>query len=162
VLADDPALTARGAYRERPLLRVVFDRRLRTPPTARVLSTPEAGPVIIVGGADRGIPDDRRRALEARRPEVVAAGDGTVRAAISLLGERRVGSVLLEGGAAMHAAAWDEDLVDFVRLYVAPVTLGGGVAFLDGRGFSSTALHARRVEEIGPDVVIEGYVHGPH
>src|SRR5262249_2775877 len=48
VLADDPSLTARGAYRERPLTRVIFDRRLRTPPSARVLSTLDAGPVIIV------------------------------------------------------------------------------------------------------------------
>src|SRR5437899_3200459 len=29
ILADDPLLTARGVYRERPLVRVVFDRRLR-------------------------------------------------------------------------------------------------------------------------------------
>jgi diaminohydroxyphosphoribosylaminopyrimidine deaminase/5-amino-6-(5-phosphoribosylamino)uracil reductase len=32
VLVDDPLLTARDVYRERPLARVVFDRRLRTPP----------------------------------------------------------------------------------------------------------------------------------
>ena len=29
MLVDDPLLTARGAYRERPLTRVIFDRRLR-------------------------------------------------------------------------------------------------------------------------------------
>ena len=29
---------------------------------------------------------------------------------------RQVGSLLLEGGAALHRAAWDERLVDFVRL----------------------------------------------
>ena len=48
LLVDDPLLTARGVYRERPLTRVVFDRRLRTPPTARLFSTLDAGPVIIV------------------------------------------------------------------------------------------------------------------
>ncbi|HEY2905220.1 MAG TPA: bifunctional diaminohydroxyphosphoribosylaminopyrimidine deaminase/5-amino-6-(5-phosphoribosylamino)uracil reductase RibD, partial [Vicinamibacterales bacterium] len=48
ILADDPLLTARGAFRERALTRVIFDRRLRTPPSARVLSTADAGPVIIV------------------------------------------------------------------------------------------------------------------
>ena len=38
VLVDDPLLTAREVYRERPLARVVFDRRLRTPAVgARVL-----------------------------------------------------------------------------------------------------------------------------
>ena len=34
LLATIPLLTARGAYRRRPLTRVVFDRRLRTPPSA--------------------------------------------------------------------------------------------------------------------------------
>ena len=42
ILADDPLLTARGAYRVRPLVRVIFDRCLRTPPDARVLSTRDA------------------------------------------------------------------------------------------------------------------------
>lgn len=47
VLADDPLLTPRGAYRDRPLTRVIFDWRGRIPPTARVFSTLEAGPVIM-------------------------------------------------------------------------------------------------------------------
>ena len=32
VLVDDPLLTVRDVYRERPLVRAVFDRRLRMPP----------------------------------------------------------------------------------------------------------------------------------
>ena len=52
VLVDDPHLTAREVYRERPLVRVVFDRRLRTPARARLLSTLSAGPVIILTAAD--------------------------------------------------------------------------------------------------------------
>src|SRR5204862_4486452 len=42
VLVDDPLLTPRGVYRERPFTRVIFDRRLRTPPHAQVLSTRDA------------------------------------------------------------------------------------------------------------------------
>jgi diaminohydroxyphosphoribosylaminopyrimidine deaminase/5-amino-6-(5-phosphoribosylamino)uracil reductase len=48
ILVDDPLLTARDVYRERPLVRVVFDRRLRTTTAARLLSTVPAGPVIII------------------------------------------------------------------------------------------------------------------
>ena len=48
---------------------------------------------------------------------------------------------MIEGGAALHAAAWDEGVVDAVQLYVAPVWLGAdGVPLLGGRGFASTAL----------------------
>src|SRR4029077_13708506 len=52
ILADDPLLTARGAYRELPLVRVIFARHLRTPPSARVLSTVGAGPVMIMSVAE--------------------------------------------------------------------------------------------------------------
>src|SRR3954454_7923644 len=117
ILADDPDLTARGAFRERPLVRVVFDRRLRTPPGARVLSTPEAGPVIIVtsvAGAERTA---AREALEARGAQIEIASGPTFRETLERLASRDIGSLLLEGGGGVHAAAWDEELVDYVRLY---------------------------------------------
>jgi diaminohydroxyphosphoribosylaminopyrimidine deaminase/5-amino-6-(5-phosphoribosylamino)uracil reductase len=163
LLVDDPQLTARGAYRERPLTRVVFDRRLRTPPTARVLSTAEAGPVIIVTSAAAAGRAIARRRLEDRGAQIEIAADATFGAALARLGARGIGSLLLEGGAALHVAAWDEGLVDFVRLYVTPHVLGtDGVPLLDGRPFASASLIGRRTEPLGADVLIEGYVHGPH
>src|SRR5262245_358049 len=39
VLADDPRLTARTVFRARPLVRVIFDRRLRTSGSAAIFST---------------------------------------------------------------------------------------------------------------------------
>lgn len=162
VLADDPLLTARDVFREQPLTRVVFDRRLRTPPEARVLSTRDAGPVIIVTTREGAARVEERKRLEARGAEIEIACDRSFRAAVGRLGARGIGSLLLEGGAALHGAAWDEGLVDYVRLYVTPHVLGpGGVGLLDGRTFSSAELIERKVEPIGPDVIIEGYVHGP-
>jgi diaminohydroxyphosphoribosylaminopyrimidine deaminase/5-amino-6-(5-phosphoribosylamino)uracil reductase len=157
VLADDPLLTARGAFRERPLLRVLFDRSLRTPPDARVLSTAEAGPVIIVT-SELASRSPRAKALVERGAELLVT-DGTVGEALRILGARQVDSLLLEGGAAMHVAAWDAGVVDFVSLYVAPMCLRGGVPFLPDREFSSADLFEREVRTLGPDVLIEGYVH---
>jgi diaminohydroxyphosphoribosylaminopyrimidine deaminase/5-amino-6-(5-phosphoribosylamino)uracil reductase len=162
ILADDPLLTPRGPFRARPLARVIFDRRLRTPPEARVLSTRDAGPVIIVTTAAGAAREDPRSRLEAAGAEIEIAPDGTLRAALTCLGRRVIGSLLLEGGAGLHRAAWDEGLADFVRLYVTPHVIGsGGLRFLDGRPFSSAALFDPRIEPLGPDVLIEGYVHGP-
>ena len=48
MIADDPLLTVREVHRRRPLARILFDRRLRVDPSARVFSTLGAGPVIIV------------------------------------------------------------------------------------------------------------------
>jgi diaminohydroxyphosphoribosylaminopyrimidine deaminase/5-amino-6-(5-phosphoribosylamino)uracil reductase len=161
ILADDPLLTVRGVYRERPLVRVIFDRQLRTPPHARVLSTRDVGPVIIVTTRSGTDNLEAMRGLEQQGVEIEIADDRTLGAALACLGSRRIGSLLLEGGAAVHQAAWDDDLVDLVRIYVTPRVLGsGGVQFLDER-FSSAALADRHIEPLGPDVLIEGYVHRP-
>jgi diaminohydroxyphosphoribosylaminopyrimidine deaminase/5-amino-6-(5-phosphoribosylamino)uracil reductase len=164
VLADDPQLTARGAYRAQPLVRVVFDRQLRLPPEARVLSTGKAGPVIIVTtSAAAGRAADARRRLERRGASIVTTRGGTLREAMSRLAvDWQIGSLLLEGGAAIHESAWAEGVVDYVRLYITPHVLGpGGLPFLAGQTFWSASLFERRVEPMGPDVLIEGYVHRP-
>jgi diaminohydroxyphosphoribosylaminopyrimidine deaminase/5-amino-6-(5-phosphoribosylamino)uracil reductase len=162
ILADDPSLTARGAFRERPLVRVIFDRGLRTPADAAVLSTSHVGPVMIMTSVESAQDDTLREPLEAKGAVIEPVRDATLRAALGRLADHQVESLLLEGGAAVHAAAWDEDVVDFVRLYVAPRTIGsGGVPFLGGRTFRATDLVERRVETLGPDTMIEGYVHGP-
>ena len=159
-LVDDPELTPRGVFRERPLVRAVFDRRLRTPPTARLLSTRAAGPVIIVTTADAAERAGLRTPLEDAGAEIEVARDGTFRAALERLAARQISSLVLEGGAALHCAAWDEGLVDIVSLYVTPHVLGeDGVELLLGRSFRTTALDYCIVEPLGPDVLIEGYVH---
>lgn len=163
VLADDPLLTARGVYRERPLLRVIFDRGLRTPPTARVLSTLAAGPVIILTSPAGAAQAAARERLQALGAEIDIVEDGTIRAAMARLGEREVGSLLLEGGAAIHQSAWDERCVDFVQLYVTPHVVGpSGVRLLNGSALPTAALVDRRVRPLGPDALVEGYVYGPH
>jgi diaminohydroxyphosphoribosylaminopyrimidine deaminase/5-amino-6-(5-phosphoribosylamino)uracil reductase len=160
ILADDPLLTVRGIYRERPLVRVVFDRGLRMPAGARLLSTVDAGPVIIVTTAAAAARPEIRRPLESRGAAIEVARDGTFSSALERLAARDISSLLLEGGAAIHLAAWDARQVDVVRLYVTPCALGAqGLPFLDGRRFATSELIDRRVATLGPDVVIEGYVH---
>jgi diaminohydroxyphosphoribosylaminopyrimidine deaminase / 5-amino-6-(5-phosphoribosylamino)uracil reductase len=160
ILADDPLLTARAVFRERPLARVIFDRRLRTPARARVLSTLGSGPVMIVTTAESAA-SPRAGALAAAGAEIIAS-DGSVRTALEALYAKGITSLLLEGGARLHAAAWDDGVVDYVRLYVTPHVLGAdGVQLLNGRRFASAFLADRRIEPLGVDVVIEGYVHGP-
>ena len=160
VLADDPELTARGAYRYRPLVRVLFDRRLRTPPAARVLSTLGAGPVIIVStAADVEAQPARVRALEAAGVEILAVG-GEVAGALAALGRRGVQSLVIEGGPALHLAVWRAQVVDRVRLWITPLPLGAeGVRWLPAQFMSIGQLCACRTECHGADVLVEGHVH---
>ena len=162
VLADNPLLTAREVHRGRPLARVLFDRRLRIPPSARVFSTLDAGPVIIVTTPE-SIERNRLRAGDLQRAgaELEPISNGDLAKAFGRLGERQMTSLLLEGGVALQSAAWKAGLVDAVHLYVAPMTLGDeAVAWLDADTVSIAALFDRRVMPLGPDVFMEGYVHG--
>jgi diaminohydroxyphosphoribosylaminopyrimidine deaminase/5-amino-6-(5-phosphoribosylamino)uracil reductase len=160
---DDPLLTARLVYRERPLTRVIFDRRLCASPDARVFSTLAAGPVIILTSLDairRHI--EPARALEKAGATLMTVAGANLTSAVHALGQHGIQSVVIEGGAAIHQAAWDEGIVDYVQLYMAPLVLGShGPAFLAGRVFSPASLFEQKVRSLGPDVLIEGYVHRP-
>lgn len=164
LLADDPLLTARGAFRTRPLLRVIFDRRLRTPPTARIFTTLDQGP-IIVAAASLQAPGTRHRAeaLRAAGADVqcVAAAPGEyLPAVLASLADRGVGSLVLEGGPTLHAAAWAAGLVDRVLIFTTPWILGPeAVPWLEERLIDLDALVDREAVRLGDDVMTEGYVH---
>lgn len=161
VLVDNPVLTARAVYRERPLARVVFDRRLRTPPHARLLATLDAGPVIIVTEPAR-LGGAAERALTEAGASVLAQEAPGIGGALAMLLSRGIHSVLIEGGAALHAACWDEAVVDYVQLYQAPHSLGpAGVAMPRHSSLLGDDLIDRRVTQLGPDLLTEGYVHRP-
>ena len=159
LLADDPRLTARGVTRRHPLTRVVFDRRLRTPPDARLLETLESGPVIVMTGPGGEAKGQRGDVLRRRGARVVEAAGPTVGAALARLAEMGVTSLLLEGGAAIHRAAWREGVVDRVCRFESPVVLGDdGVRWIDEEVDLAALVDGRR-RELGPDVLVEGYVH---
>lgn len=162
VLVDDPLLTARVAPRRLPLTRVVLDRRLRTPPGARVLGTSEAGPVRLFT-ARAALEANPRAAdrLRAAGATIETVETGALTEVLARLGELEVTSLLLEGGAAVHRAAWTSGVVDRVQRYVAPLTLGGdGVRWLDD-AVAVARLANARVERYGPDVLLQGDVQRP-
>lgn len=164
ILADDPVLTARGAYRHRPLTRVVFDSRLRTPPSAKLLSTLEAGPVIIIStpSAAESAPDRIAALAEAGAEIRCVAGDAPLCVALEALAALGISSVIVEGGAALHRAFWDAGLVDRVQMYMTPRTLGpGGLEWLPTSIVSGGDMVDVTSRPLGEDELIEAYVHRP-
>ncbi len=161
VLSDDPLLTARGAYRARPLTRVIFDSRLRTPPSARLFGTLGAGPVIIVTAPG---PDPERIAAlrEAGAIVEVVEGVDSLRDALRMLAAHNVTSMIVEGGPTLHEAFWNAGLVDRVQIYVASTPLGDeGVPWLPFPVMSSPLIVERSARLLGDDTLLEGYVHRP-
>jgi diaminohydroxyphosphoribosylaminopyrimidine deaminase / 5-amino-6-(5-phosphoribosylamino)uracil reductase len=166
VLADDPLLTARGAYRFRPLQRVIFDRRLRTPRRARVLSTLDAGPVIIMStaAAASAAPSQARWLADAGARLELLESDvddaAWMRAAVRRLLDLGIASLVVEGGPAVHRVLWQSGVVDCVQLFVTPVTLGAGsVPWLGLDVMRLAALQRASARPVGEDVLMESYVH---
>ena len=164
LVCDDPLLTARGAFRSRPLTRVIFDGRLRTPPEARIFGTLDRGPVIIVGSPSAPNAAERAQALVAAGAIVeLPPEQDRIGAALRRLAARNVRSLILEGGPTLHAAFWNAGVVDRVQMYVTPQVLGdSGVTWSDTPGLANVSvLSDRSVRLLGDDVLIEGYVHRP-
>lgn len=139
VRADDPALTVRLCPRAKLKLqpwRVVMTRSGRLPPKSRLLTDAF-----------------RDRTLVYRnRPWATVLKD---------LGRRGVAAVLLEGGGRLLASAFDADCVDEIAFFIAPRILGGPALAVGTERFfgHGRAVRDLRVARLGPDVLLEGYVH---
>lgn len=156
VLVDDPLLTARDLYRHRPLTRVVFDRRLRTPPAARLFQTLDTGPVVVVTTTGRASSDAAARLADAGA--TLAACDGTLAEAVRHLSTRDVLTLLVEGGPTLHAAMLEAGLIDHLAELVADHALGPG-AVRSGIPPGTTDIRRRRIVPLGRDILMEGDVH---
>jgi diaminohydroxyphosphoribosylaminopyrimidine deaminase/5-amino-6-(5-phosphoribosylamino)uracil reductase len=164
ILTDDPRLTPRGAFRQRPLTRVVFDSRLRTPPTAKLLSTLGVGPVIIMSTTPTVIaaPERVQALVDAGARVEAVTPESRLQAGLERLTALGITSLVIEGGATLHAAAWDARLVDRIEMYVTPHVLGPeGVEWVSYPILGSGYLVDTNARPVGDDVRIEGYVHWP-
>lgn len=168
-LADTPALTARGVARPplQPALRVLLDARGRVPASGPLFD-PELAPTLVVTTEAAGDAADRWRAAGAK-VEVVEAGAPLhgpgargvdLQATLTVLGGLGVLQAMVEGGATVHGALLEADLVDHVTAYVAPTILGAGArpAF-DGSPAATLVDAARFTVEshrtVGDDVRID-------
>jgi diaminohydroxyphosphoribosylaminopyrimidine deaminase/5-amino-6-(5-phosphoribosylamino)uracil reductase len=159
LLIDDPWLTARECHRVRPLVRVVFDRRLRTPPTARLFSTLADGPVIIFTGPGPDGDSPRARALEDAGAVVTNAT--SIADALHTLLRWDISTLLVEGGPALQQGFVAAELVDRLHLIVAPHVLGdSGIEWLGPDVLAVSSLSRIAAEPRGPDTWIEADVHG--
>jgi diaminohydroxyphosphoribosylaminopyrimidine deaminase/5-amino-6-(5-phosphoribosylamino)uracil reductase len=164
-LTDDPLLTARDLSHppvHRQPRRIVFDSEARLPLDSQLVRGAADVPLTVV--ISRAAPRLAADALEVAGAEViVATGENEparVRNALAQLGALGVTSILLEGGPHLAGAFLDAGEVDDLRLFVAPVVLGGSNARdpLEGEGVEKIAEATRSLtldcERVAEDVLI--------
>jgi diaminohydroxyphosphoribosylaminopyrimidine deaminase/5-amino-6-(5-phosphoribosylamino)uracil reductase len=161
-LADDPQLTARVEGVARQPRRVVFDSLARLPLDSQLVSAASEIPLTVV--VSRAAPRAATDALETHDVEVIVATGGNeparVVSALDQLGAAGVSSVMLEGGPRLAGAFFDAGEIDELRLFLAPLVLGGRTARdpLEGEGVETIAEALRALtldcERVGEDIVV--------
>ncbi len=148
VLLDDPHLGTREVEGGRDARAVIFDPEGSIPATARALR--EGSVLVVRQGTHSPLLGDPRLTVVA----ATSLGDALVQ-----LGQLGLATVLLEGGATLASAFFAEQLIDEVRVFVAPKLLGAGLSPLLAPVRSMhAALRLRDVttELVGGDVLITG------
>lgn len=160
VLSDDPMLNCRCDNPSHPV-RVVLDTHLRMPLDDQLVRTARDIPVIVFCHA----PDAKKRAaLEGQGVtvlEVPLLGEHiSIRECLAILGQHGIDSVLIEGGAAIHAAALQAGCADLVQVYLAPKLFGGdGLSPIGAMGIDTPAkavqLSPPEMTRLGDDLLLE-------
>ena len=141
VAADDPLLTAREVGTLRQPTRVIFDSGARLPLDSNLVRTVDEAPLLVIASPEAE--SGRVAALKTAGADVVVCdGDPAARVAAALaeLGRREITSVLLEGGPTLAGSFLDAREVDEVRLFLAPILLGGDEAEPLIRGAGARAM----------------------
>ena len=157
ILADDPRLDRRLGTAGGPIVRVVLDRRLRTPAGAQLFRIP--GPVLVYTESDDTGSVAR---LEAAGAAVVRLGSVAPEAVLGDLHRRSIASLLVEGGQQVATAFFDAGLFDRVEVIAAPILLGGAAAKAPLAGAGAALAAAPRIgplaaRRVGGDVVLTGW-----
>jgi len=160
VIKDDPLLTCRIQGGRDPL-RVIIDPELAIPAQALCL-----GERCLVFTAVK----------PERRPDLTASGtrmvhlDAEAQGALDWneilgrLGTLGLHSVMVEGGGGIYSSLLKTDLVDEIRIFLAPKLLGGGIPLIDWdeprRIDQSIGLVVDGVEMISGDVLVTAHREG--
>ncbi|MEX2468759.1 MAG: RibD family protein [Pseudohongiellaceae bacterium] len=157
VLSDDPQLTVREWSGPNPQP-IVLDSQFRTPKNARIRQHPDKKCWIVTVNATADAQDDRIEILTVsgsdEDPQQVSLA-----AAMRLLRERGIRSLMVEGGAEVITGFLQAHLADSLVLTVAPTLVGGYKAVGDLQndgGYERLSIDPLHYGKAGRDLVVWG------
>ena len=153
---DNPQLTTRIAGEPNPV-RVVFDTKLRLSPKSNLALTAKDVPVWVFSEVTTGKVADNLTALGVRLIKVPISLGVDLTAAMSILKENGIASLLVEGGGTIAASFLRLDAIDNLEWFRAPLILGGdGRSAIGDLNLEDLNLAARfnrvSLQELGDDI----------
>jgi len=172
VKKDDPSLTTRleGKDGSDPI-RIILDTNLSISPQAQVLHLESKVATILVKGNTRATDTvtTKRQALESHGAKIIETPLKNslidLEHLMARLGQLGITSLLIEGGGRVISSALAAGIADKIIFFYAPKITGGddGVPICRGEGpalmQNCFAVRDLRVESVGNDVMIEGYLN---
>lgn len=158
---DNPELTVR-LVRGRNPLRVIVDSGLSISPKAKVLQDQSSAPTLVATTKTKT--DSRFQKIAASGVEVITVkadknGNVDLKSLFTVLGKRKISSVLIEGGAQIITSVLKKNLANRLVTVIAPKIIGRGieaVGELNIRNLDSAKkISFQKIIKRGEDIIID-------
>jgi diaminohydroxyphosphoribosylaminopyrimidine deaminase/5-amino-6-(5-phosphoribosylamino)uracil reductase len=167
IIADDPMLNTRLSNQKgRDPVRIVIDSSAKIPLDAKVLNL-DSEAITIIAATEKA-DKEKLKALIEKGAEIIISpikNNGVdLNFLMKILAERKIDSILLEGGSKINYSAVKEGIVDKVNAFIAPKLIGGDAAKTpvggEGIEFMKDAVSLCNIEihRFENDIMIEGYI----
>ena len=139
VILDNPKLHIKF-YDHEGYYRIVLDSTLSIPVESNVVRyKPEIYPTIIA--TTENAPMERIREFESNHIEIIKSGTGSrvdIIKLMPILYKKGIRRILLEGGGNLNWSFIRDNIVDEIRIFIAPWIVGGkdAVSLVEGEGFA--------------------------
>lgn len=167
MIADNPQLTCRLPGKCRNPLRIVVDSQARCPAESKVFEVSENEKTLLA--VTKKAPADKIESLRSAGVDVVVLpedenGRVNLKDLMKELGNRKIDSILLEGGGTLNFSALNAGIVDRVEMFIAPKIIGGEKAKTPVAGVGvdmmADAINLKEIEteRIENDLLITGLI----
>ncbi|MFA7684906.1 MAG: bifunctional diaminohydroxyphosphoribosylaminopyrimidine deaminase/5-amino-6-(5-phosphoribosylamino)uracil reductase RibD [Syntrophales bacterium] len=162
VAKDDPMLTVRHVKGRNPL-RVIIDPELGISPNARILREQDQARTLLITGGKA--PREKQNQIRALGAEILSLPEGgknifDLRVLFASLAERKISSILVEGGAGVITSVLKQGLANRVVAIVAPKISGEGLNTVGNLGINdmgkALGLTFEKITRSGDDVILDG------
>jgi len=158
---DDPELTVRLAEGRNPK-RIILDSDLSVSLKSKVYSADDRQNTLVFC-RPTALSKPKAQALKVSGVKVIPAGAGTgdylsLRAILEQLVSVNITSVLVEGGARVYSSFAQENLIDEMHVFIAPIAMGSGLHTFSSLSTPSLQMakkfDVKSVSQTGSDVYI--------
>jgi len=138
ILKDDPKLHIKF-HEHKGYHRIVLDSNLSIPIDSQVITfQPEMYPTIIC--TTENVSEEKIKDFKSRNVKIIKVGSGkqvNIKKLLPYLYDIGIKSILLEGGGTLSWSFIENDLIDEIRLTIAPLIVGGqdATSLVEGEGF---------------------------